>query len=410
MSTSTMGYASLAPTRAPAQLQKTISTSKKIPGKRLIKRSSSRPSSPKLLSPKPSVDCLPFPINTHSPTKIMGLMGSLNGCMRGPVEYQLTRLQSWTSGICYIDDVKGSLMCEGLDHGPFHQTVISDLRGCRTRPISSTSRQAKLLEISSIGFEIFVVPSLTADFDNWLATLLYWQQIRPSTSPSNLRSAEPLFGEIEQSRTRSNSKNSYAKDASIIKIGNVLLWDEGTPSSPIAQRAAPQAPTSRRSWHRVSCTLQDDGEFKLMTENDNTSLAVIQLKHLSRSAIQPLEKSVLNEEFCLAIFPQYHSSSSLLTIIRPIYIALDSRVLFEVWFVLLRAFCVPEIYGPPQEMPNRDRILSRLPDEYTDLTTDMFRIEKSLSLRVIEAKIRRMTARLDGEFLSLWLSDVCLIT
>ena len=132
-----------------------------------------------------------------------------------------------------------------------------------------------------------------------------------------------------------------------------------------------------------------------MTENDVTLLSVIQLSQLSRCAIQQLDRSVLNEEYCIAIFPQYTSTSTSISIIRPVYIALESRVLFEVWFVLLRAFAIPELYGSQQ--PHADA-------EHSDLertegginSNDMFRIEKSLSVRVIEAKIRKGVATNDS--------------
>lgn len=379
------------PVRVPTLSHRTSSKSRKSSAKRLLKRSVSRPSSPLALSPRPSVDSLAYPINTGDPNKILGLMGSLNGRMKGPIEYQLKRSQPWFSGVCYIDEVKGSLMYEGTDRGPFHQSIIPDLRGSRTKPIFPTVRdEARSIEISSTEFQVLIVPLVAEDFDLWLSALLYWQQIRVM-SPSNLKNPEPLlFGEMEKSKIRSDSNITQAKDASIIKIGNVLLWDDGTPmspsptESPTERRTAARDPTSaHRFWHRVSCTLQDDGEFKLLTENDNSFLAVIHLKQLSRHGVQPLEKSVLNKEFGIVIYPVYTSDSCVLSIIRPIYIALDSRVLFEVWFVLLRAFCAPEIYGPRPE-----RRFSRASD-YSTTTTDKFRIERSLGVRVTEAKMRR---------------------
>jgi len=124
-----------------------------------------------------------------------------------------------------------------------------------------------------------------------------------------------------------------------------------------------------------------------MTENDIVLLATIQLSQLSRSAIQQLDKTVLNQEYCIAIFPQYTQASTSLSIIKPVYISLESRVLFEVWFVLLRAFTVPEIYGSQfstersDEPSTPDSLVFSAPD-------DLFRIEKTLSIRIVEAKIR----------------------
>ena len=53
----------------------------------------------------------------------------------------------------------------------------------------------------------------------------------------------------------------------------------------------------------------------------------------------------------------------------PIFLALDSRVQMEVWFVLLRCYATPELYGPPSPDP-----------------LDAFRCHRSLSLRVVEGR------------------------
>jgi hypothetical protein len=139
----------------------------------------------------------------------------------------------------------------------------------------------------------------------------------------------------------------------------------------------------------VSCILQDNGEFKLFTENDVTLLSVIQLSQLSRCAIQRLDRSVLDEEYSIAIFPQYTSTSTQLSIFRPVYIALESRLTYEVWFCLLRAFSIPEMYGPQNSDESDGYDDSGMLLENVPVTNDMFRIEKSLNVRVVEAKIRK---------------------
>jgi hypothetical protein len=396
-----LGYPSI--TRPPpSQLQKSNSVKG---GRRLVKRSS-RPTSPisTMSSDVPSVDSLPFPVATGDANKILMLMKSLCGRMRGQVEYQTVEHGPWYPGICYIDDVKGALMHEGDDRGPFHIIVISDLRGCRVKPINSTERQVKCLELSNSaqGIEIHLLPTVQAEYDLWLAALLCWQQIRTGTLPgSPPRSAGGALSERKPGiQRRDSSFNSLtgSKGANIIKVAKLLLWDKGAPASPSAIVRRPSTRdlrgSSRSSWRRVSCILQDNGEFKLLTENDITLLSVIQLSQLSRCAIQRLDKSVLEEEYCIAIFPQYTPTSTQLSIFRPVYIALESRLTHEVWFCLLRAFSIPEIYGPQ----------SFNGEQYDDLsvpqppppTNDMFRIEKSISLRLIEAKIRRPVVKPDS--------------
>ncbi|KAL8960343.1 MAG: hypothetical protein Q9193_002935 [Seirophora villosa] len=119
-------------------------------------------------------------------------------------------------------------------------------------------------------------------------------------------------------------------------------------------------------------------------------VSMVPLCQLQRCSVQRLHPSVLDDEFCLAIYPQYTSSLDQSAHIFPVYLSLESRVLFEVWFVLLRAFTIPELYGPeqisinPQLVPAEVvRTLSRPPSP----SADMFRVEKLLSLRIIEAKM-----------------------
>jgi hypothetical protein len=385
-----LGFPSVTTKPAP-QLQKSNS----VKGGRKLLKKSSRPTSPlPPMNDVPSIDSLPFPVTTGDANKILMLMKTLCGRMRGNVEYQTAELAPWYSGICYIDDIKGSLMYEGHERGPFHITVVSDLRGCRVRPVNSKERPIKCIEISNhlLGVEIQIYPLVKIEYDLWLAALLCWQQIRagplPASPPS---SATPSIGERRPSVQRRDSSSGSSGNSSIIKVAKLLLWDKGTPSSPSAIVRRPSTrdlrSPGRSSWRRVSCILQDNGEFKLLTENDATLLSVIQLSQLSRSAIQRLDKSVLDEDFCIAIFPQYTSTSTQLSIFRPVYIALESRVLYEVWFCLLRAFSIPEIYGPQSQLPSGHEFEEQIP--YSAPTNDMFRIEKSLHLRVVEAKIRK---------------------
>jgi hypothetical protein len=391
-----LGFPSIA-TKSGPQLEKSNSVQG---GKRLVKRSS-RPTSPlQAMGDVPSVDSLPFPVITGDVNKILMLMKTLCGRMRGEVEYQATDQGPWHSGICYIDDVKGALMYEGVDTGPFHLTVVPDLRGCRVRPIHSPESSAKYLELSHAaqGMELRLLPVAKAEFDLWLAALLCWQQIRSSslpTSPSNSATTSERRPGAKRRDSGFNQlkESNSSKDANIIKVAKLLLWDKGAPTSPSAIVRRPSTrdlrSSSFRSWRRVSCILQDNGEFRLFTENDVTLLSVIQLSQLSRCAIQRLDKSVLEKEYSIAIFPQYTSTSTQLSIFRPVYIALEARLTYEVWFCLLRAFSIPEIYGPQSDDDGDEYDDPGVLLENTPTTNDMFRIEKSIKVRIVEAKIRK---------------------
>ncbi|EXK38901.1 hypothetical protein FOXG_05047 [Fusarium oxysporum f. sp. lycopersici 4287] len=357
--------------------------------RRLMKRQSSRPTSP-LISPPPTVDSLPLPIATDDANKVLLLMRTLCGRMRGEIEYQGETGGPWHSGVAYIEEEKGCLMFDSGQNGPFHIPLVSDLRGCRVLPVDYPELTKECLELVCLSppVEILICPLVIEEFDLWLAALLCWQQLRPTGiklangKPAN--QVTPMRPELKR-HGWSQEKN---KPTNIIKVGKVMLWDKGLAVSP---RAIVKRPSTRdlrsptTSWRRVSCILQDSGEFKLMTENDVTVLSIIDLSQLSRCAVQQLDRTVLDEEYCIAIFPIYSSTSTHLSIFRPVYLALDSRVHFEVWLCLLRAFAVPDIYR--LDDPNTSQIVE-LEDIESEYEGEVFRLEKTISVRVTEAKIK----------------------
>ncbi|KAL1881429.1 hypothetical protein VTK73DRAFT_3947 [Phialemonium thermophilum] len=348
---------------------------------RLVKRTASRPTSP-LVSPPPYVDSLPLPIQTPNPNKVIALMRTLCGRMRGEVEYQGDPSGPWHAGICYVDEEKGSLMFDPGDAGSFHVPIMQDLRGCRVLPVDRPDSGMQCLEVANLqlSIDILLQPLIVEHFELWLAALLCWQQVRPPGSRLlNSRSARA-------DNSQAPSSLSTIKEAAVIKIGKVMLWDKGLANSPQAIVKRPSTRdlrSSQDSWRRVSCILQDNGELKLMTENDVTVLSVIDLSQLARCAIQRLDRSVLDEEHCIGIFPIYAQTSTQLSIFRPVYLALESRILFEVWFVILRAFTVPDVY-------RLDEANTEQAYELTDLSEQpaggVFRVEKTITVRVTEAK------------------------
>lgn len=353
-----------------------------------MKRASSRPTSP-LLSLPPFVDCLRVPIAASDANKILLLTKTLCGRMRGDVECQRESTAPWSCGICYVDEEKGSLMFVPGDTGPFHGPIIPDLRGCQISCTDADDHNTRCLEIIGMqsGISVLLRPLVEDEFDLWLAALLCWQQLRADgAKPLNGRGTTQNPGSADAQRRPSATPSS--KDAAIIKVGKLMLWDKGIATSPRALVKRPSTRdvrVSQADWKRVSCMLLDNGEFKLMIENDVTVLAVIELSQLARCAIQQLDKSVLDEEFCISIFPTYSATSTRLSILRPVYVALDSRVLFEVWFVLLRAFTVPGIY----ELGAEDTGEASEVTEYgVEPTTSHFRVEKTLTVRITEAKLR----------------------
>ena len=123
-------------------------------------------------------------------------------------------------------------------------------------------------------------------------------------------------------------------------------------------------------------------------------MTIIPLSQLSRCAIQRLDSSILDDEFSIAIYPQYASSDLSVSYPSSIYFSLDSRVLFEVWFVLLRAFTVPELYGPESVLiDSKHSVLNATSAAQTTPNPDLFRVERTLSLRIVEAKLHPVKQR-----------------
>ncbi|MCJ1415129.1 hypothetical protein MMC32_001460 [Xylographa parallela] len=208
------------------------------------------------------------------------------------------------------------------------------------------------------------------------------------TKPQAMILPERRLGERKR-----NSAINGPKDASIIKVGKMLFWDHEnrqniSRSEKRISTYKQQRNASGTSWRKASCTLQENGHLKLFWETDTTTISTIPLSSLSRCAVQRLDPSVLDDEFCLAIYPQYTILNASIPPLRPIYLSLESRVIFEVWFVLLRAFTIPELYGPEQPLGQSETGRSTPAfDCSSSAVTSMFRVEKNLSMRIIEAKM-----------------------
>ncbi|MCJ1475121.1 hypothetical protein MMC13_003781 [Lambiella insularis] len=358
-------------------------------------------SPPRPLSP---IHNLPFPDHLTpqaSPTldtsKILQLMKTTCGRMHGILSFRTSRSGAWSSGYCAINVATGSLIYQMKGDVSHAKTLIPDLRGCRVRTQLDGESRATFLDVSThnSGLGIHLRPHVLETFDSWLAALLCWQPIRPKGSQNKMTKPQTMIAHERRLGDRKrNSAINPTKDAAIIKVGKMLFWDLGarTEMSRTQNRRIStykqQRSASGTAWRKVSCTLQENGHFKLFLESDTSLIAIIPLSSLSRCAVQRLDPSVLDDEFCLAIYPQYTTPNTSVSSTRPIYFSMESRVLLEVWFVLLRAFTVPELYGPEQSAVSTDGA-HNVPaaESPTSAATSMFRVEKVLNIRIIEAKM-----------------------
>ena len=366
-------------------------------GRPKISKPLSRPLSP-IRNPIAAKAGTPHSSSTTDAKKILQLMKTTCGRMTGILSFRTSVSSTWTSGYCAINVATGSLIYQTKGEVSLAKTLIPDLRGCQVRTLYDSESRATFLDVYSrkTNIGIHLRPRVPETFDSWLAALLCWQPIRPKGVPNKAsKTHEPQTPERRLGDNKRNSGSFQPKDAAIIKVGKMLMYDRGGRSGVVSpppgnrRIATPGAlKTTSKHWRRISCTLQENGHFKIFVEPESSLEAVIPLSALSRCSIQRLDPSILDDEYCLAIYPQYTSSPSPDSIHRTVYLALESRVYFEVWFVLLRAFTIPELYGPQTASPNsKSKDLDAATVSLKFPSCDLFRVERMLSLRITEAKL-----------------------
>ncbi|KAI5857977.1 hypothetical protein BZA05DRAFT_111491 [Tricharina praecox] len=333
------------------------------------------------------------PVNADFDT-LVKLMKRVRGRMDGYVEFRLGEHRVWTKGYCQIDIDTGALLYQQDENNttsPPH-VIVPDLRSCH---VKSSAEDEGMIDLSthSLKIEMKLRPLSVQQYDQWLAALLCWSPIRPAGAQNKrVKSQMPVLTK-EKRRRNSDATVQNRGDATIIKVGKMLLW------RPVVGPTAPPTGSHKSSskikpphgvaWQSISCTLQENGEFRLHRDLDSQILAVVQLSQLSRCAVQQLDPSILDQDFCIAIYPQYTPNASNPTQLRPVYLGIDTRILFEVWFVLLRAFTMPELYGPPAPSAGLGTITAGAASESRSAgaLADSYRIQRGLYLRIVEAKI-----------------------
>ncbi|KAL9625529.1 MAG: hypothetical protein Q9160_000240 [Pyrenula sp. 1 TL-2023] len=325
-------------------------------------------------------------------SKILGLMNVTCGRMNGILFFRTPENSDWSSGYCAINVASGSLIYQDKRKpAPSNRTLISDLRGCnvQTRIDEGTQHQYLSVSAASSRLTIQIRPSVPETLLSWLAALLCWQPLAPKGAQGKLPKPQPSTLERRPRDGRRASEGTIGKSA-IIKVGKLQLWEGWhhceskschSPTSKISQRPL----TS--SWRRVSFVLHENGHFKLLDESGGQPLFTIDLPALSRSAIQQLDPSVLDAEYSIAVYHQYTAHPSLQTPAKSVFFGLDSRVSYEVLFVLLRGFATPVLYSttPDAPVPEPRPVQGSFRNSKTK--AEMFRVERQLEMRLTEAKL-----------------------
>lgn len=372
-----------------------------------------RPLSPvsTLASNTEKTDSTGGPMPNANARRILHLMKTLCGRMSGSLSFRHGASGPWMPAYCYIQEETGSLMCEPESNAKHHRTLVPDLRGCSVKTAMEEDAQIPYLDLSipTSHLQLHIRLKDRNDFDSWFAALLCWQPIRPKGIQNKMTKPQsPIAAGFPLNDSRRNSEMSLLlKEAPVIKVGPMIYWDTNlsyTNTTSTRSLARPQAVRMKSHglqwWRRVSCTLRENGEMKLYAESGSNLLSVVQLSHLSRCAIQRLDPSVLDNEFCIAIYPQYTSGTASSNAVRPIYLSLDSRTLYEVWFVLLRAFTIPQLYGPKPPIPDDNDSSSSQVFDHLMATNpvDMFRMERALLVRIVEARLPHTNNSVEANF------------
>jgi hypothetical protein len=341
---------------------------------------------------------------------LLNLMKETKGRMHGKCAVQQQPHGPWTPGYCTINTQIGGLAWTSISvDSRGEKFLLRVLRGCRVQALLSTSSGRPEILIYGIeGENIRLRPDSRSHFETWFAALLCWETTRPTESPQaqgqdQLVPLEFPEGLLRKVKDKSNPRNATRKDAAtMIKVGKLFYLDPDIVDknvTPVVPRSSSPAPEVQPPWRRVSCTIMSDGNLRLYTTTTLETLAVVRLSQMSRSAIQRLHPSMFIMDHCIAIYPQYTDSTTACSRLRPIYLSFESRVLFEVWFVLLRAFALPEIYGwqsnttattPYSAYTPVDNLhfqeMGFLPGLRTEVKPAMFRLERTLHVQIGEAR------------------------
>ncbi|KAL1310562.1 hypothetical protein AAFC00_000841 [Neodothiora populina] len=371
---------------------------------------------PRPLSPVSTIasvaDSMSGPLPSANAKRILHLMKTLCGRMSGNLHFRRSPAAPWQFSYCYIQEDAGSLMCEPEQDAVHHRTLVPDLRGCQVRTAMDDDSQTPYLEVSlpNTVLDLHIRLKDRSDFDSWFAALLCWNPIRPKgihnrmTKPQSPITGTPLSTE---SSRRNSDMSMTLKEAPVIKVGPMIYWDSNISySNATAPRGFGRPQAARMQsygshwWRRVSCTLRENGEMKLFADSGTNLLSVVQLSQLSRCAIQRLDPSVLDNDYCIAIYPQYTAGATVAPSIRPIYLSLETRILYEVWFVLLRAFTLPQLYGAKPVIPeeNNEGASPQAIDNMVVESKDTFRMERSLMIRIVEARLPNPGMSVRAEF------------
>lgn len=332
-------------------------------------------------------------ISTALSRKIKHLMSITRGHMQGPVLLSTAESPEWIPAYCAINPATGSLLKETAGGDAAEEPLVSNIRGCQVAAtINQKTRMTTLhLQVKVQPYDIYFRPANPADVYKWQAALLCWQVVEhdetlmSDSQISDLIPSVRIPKEEDGTRDRNVAGN---RENSICKVRKLKMWNPGDHQKP---KTGDSSQTQDDDvWTTVSCMLRHNGDLGIYTDPDVQTIAVIPMSSLSRSAVQRLSPSVLGVQYCIAIYPEYSRLSKARSRLRPLFLSCENKVLFEVWFVLLRAFATPELYGPPRNsstdlLPSEEN----LPGLVASRAPSVFRIERTPEVQICDYREKR---------------------
>ncbi|KKY18298.1 putative gtpase activating protein [Diplodia seriata] len=243
------------------------------------------------------------PVPASDAKKILRLMRSTCGRMKGMLAFRRGDTSPWALSYCYINEESGSLVYEPKNDNSYHRTLIPDLRGCRVKTAYDAESYTAYIDINlhNSNLEVHLRPPTQEEYDSWFAALMCWQPIRPKGIQNKMaKPQQPLSSASGRPPldSRRHSEISLLKEAPIIKVGKMIFWDTNVSYSN----------AGNPKWRRVSCTLRENGELKLYSDTDVTLVSVVQLSQLSRYMFR-MERSlnvrIIEARLCPPLSPKF---------------------------------------------------------------------------------------------------------
>jgi len=274
------------------------------------------------------------------------------------------------------------------------------MRGCHAKAAFDRETEARMLVVTpaagGAGSTVRLRPENDAEFDEWFAAFLCWQPVKPKQPlhSTNSRWIPKILDWSADTTAKALGSETSGRKAAAIKAGELSFLDFDELSSPYLQSSTLEGfrppSATRKHWIKVYCILQQNGEFSLSRAGSLDPVARIDLSRFPRSAVQRLSPSVSGLEFGIAIHPQYSRSDDACSQLRPLFLALETRPLFEAWYVLLRAMANPVLYGAARpssvESLQPFAFLPGISQQTTE--PDVIRIGSPVSIRIMSARLR----------------------